>query len=768
MNRSMNYFKKLKGMNKWDSMLPYIFIVYLFSVLAWQLHSLSSISNWLDRTDKILWNLRNLDSFVLESHNNLRGYQLTKNEDYLDGVLTSRRNMEQVLQKLQAQSKDEKVILMSKEFEEGFIRWNNYADKVISLEVRGQDTREMTLRRTGLNLIRPMRELIDQTIDEQLRQRALKKEALETGTMRLFFGSSVGLLLLSLFFVRIMARNKKWALALQESEQRYRQMLESATLAEARFRGLLESAYDLILISDNKGIIQFVNYQLCLKTGYSREELVGRAVEKLIPHNYLDRFYQFKENYINSPESKAIESSIELFIKKKDNQESPVEVTLSPFRTHGTFQIAAIIRDISERKTFEKRQAWLAEIGSILNTTLEPKKLIRDLGIFCLGKLADWCAVIPHEGDITVMREREKDEVQILEFERSSYPLIERLFELIRNEDFFLESDISESRLRELSFTEDQIRQIQMMGIKSVLICPLIGRDHLLGAVVHVRTHKNYLPCDLDFVHDITSRAALALDNARLYELAQNSIKIRDELLRIVSHDLKNPLTSIKLNIQMLQKELEKQDGDEGKLKRVIAVEKSVDKAIDLIQDLLESAKIETGGLELHKERINVTDLIQETESMFSSLAEERGIQLRFNLEGSNFRAVEADPERVHQVISNLMGNALKYTSSGGTISLKIKEGPTSLLISVSDNGPGIEEENQKKLFQKYWKDKEGKGHNLGLGLAIAKGLVEAHGGKIWVESKINQGTTFYFTLPYEFHGIRKTYHNDKNNIISI
>lgn len=764
----MNYLKKLKGMNKWDSVLPYVFIIYLFSVLAWQLQNLSSLSNWLDRTDRILWNLKHMDSYVLESHNNLRGYQLTKNEDYLDGVLTSRRNIKQVLQKLQVQSKDENVIEMSKDFEKDFLRWNNYADKVISLEVKGQDTRRMTQARTGLNLIRPMRELIDQTTDEQMTKRALKKEELESGTLRLFFWSSLGLLLLSLFIVRIMARNTKWAMALQESEQRYRHMMESATLAETRFRGLLESAYDLIFISDNKGIIQFVNHQLCQKSGYAREELVGRPIEKLVPIRYLESFYLFKEDYMKSPKARAMESSVELHMKRADNQEVPIEVSLSPFHSQGTFQVAAIIRDISERKAFEKRQAWLAEVGSILNTTLEPKKLIKNLGVFCLGKLADWCAVIPREGDITVLRKSENDEIQVQEFTRISYPLIDHLMELIRNERFLLENDINESRLKELSFNEDQIRQIMKLGIKSVLISPLIGRDHLLGAVVHVRTNSNYLPDDLDFIRDITARAALALDNARLYELAQDSIKSRDELLRIVSHDLKNPLTSIKLNGQMLEKDLSKFDGEKGHLKRITAVEKSADKAIELIQDLLESAKIETGGLQLNKESIAATDLIQETESMFSSLAEERGIKLNFHLEGSNLHPVDADPERIHQVISNLMGNALKYTNPGGEVCLSIKEEPTCLLISISDTGPGIEEEKQEKLFQKYWKDKEGKGHNLGLGLAIAKGLVEAHGGKIWVKSKPNQGTTFYFTLPYGFHGINKPYRDDKNNIISI
>lgn len=733
----------LMGVKKWDVILPYLFIFYLLFLLVGHQQFIFHHSGKIIDLNRNLQLLNNIDTYVLESHANLKGYQLTQNGDYLDGLHNSLRNVKRVTGRLKEKSDDRIVKYGLNQFDENYVRWLAYSQDIVQKEKEGIDTREITKTRTGHNLIRPLRVIVEKTAANQLRKKAQVIQRLESANFSTFFGILSGLLIFTVFYVRNLNRNRKWALAIQASEERSR-------IDKLRFRGLLESAYDLILISNDKGIIQFVNKKFCEATGYSIQELVGEPVEMLVPEKYLLAFLEFKNRYLRLPVSRALGSDCNLCIKTKDNFFIPIEVSLSPFDFGGEFQIAAILRDISERREFENRQRLLAEIGKILNTSLESNTLIHNLGQFCLGNLADWCVVIPKQGDVSLIKKDKNQEAQFIDYPRIEMPLCERVFDIIEGQKNIIVNDVTYEKLQLIEFNQNQLAIIMEMGIKSVVVSPLLGRDQLLGVVIHVRIHKNYLPQEVLFLEDIVSRAALALDNANLYQLAQDSVKERDELMRIVSHDLKNPLTSVKLNGEMLERDVLKREVSESTLlKRIKAIETSANLAIGLIKDLLDTAKIETGGLKLDLKIVKPNEIMQEVGSVFTSLAEGSGVTLSLKVEGNENRSFVADPDRVQQVISNLMGNALKYTPAGGAVAFTIKEEPHHLLFIVKDNGPGIDKDKQKKLFNKYWKGSEGKGHNLGLGLAIAKGIVEAHKGKIWVESSVGVGTAFYFSLPY-------------------
>ncbi len=734
---------KLEGMNKWEAFLPYLFILYLLIILIVHQQFIVRLTRRLTDINRNLRFLDNIDTYVLESHNNLKGYQLTQNGDYLDGIHNSLRNVKRVTGRLKEKSDDPIVHYGLNQFDENYGRWIAYSNDIVEKEKQGIDTREITKTRTGHNLIRPLRVIVEKTAANQLRKKSEILHQLESVNFITFFGILLGLLIFSIFYIRNFNRNRRWALAIQASE-------EQSRMDKLRLRGLLESAYDLILISNDKGIIQFVNKKFCESTGYSIEECIGQPVEMLVPDKFLIPFLELKNQYLLLPVSKAIGSEGHLCIKTKDHFFIPIEVSLSPFCLGGEFQIAAILRDISERTEFETRQRLLAEVGKILNTSLEAHTLIHNLGEFCLGNLADWCVIIPKSGNISLIKKDKNSEAQFIEYLRSDLPLCERVFDVIDGRKNIVINDITKEKLQLIQFTQKQLDSIIDMGIKSVVISPLLGRDELLGAVIHVRIHKNYLAQEVLFLEDIVSRASLALDNANLYQLAQESVKERDELMRIVSHDLKNPLTSVKLNGEMLKREVLKLEASGlTLLKRITAIETSANLAIGLIKDLLDTAKIETGGLKLDLKIVKANEIMQEVGSVFTSLAEESGVSLSLKVEGNENLSFVGDPDRIQQVISNLLGNALKYTPAGGAVAFTIKERPDGLLFIVKDNGPGIDKEKQIKLFQKYWKASEGKGHNLGLGLAIAKGIVEAHQGKIWLESSLGVGTAFYFSLPY-------------------
>jgi signal transduction histidine kinase len=239
-------------------------------------------------------------------------------------------------------------------------------------------------------------------------------------------------------------------------------------------------------------------------------------------------------------------------------------------------------------------------------------------------------------------------------------------------------------------------------------------------------------------------RAALALDHARLYEEARQATRSRDEVLAIVSHDLRNPLNVIGMVSQVLRETLA---GDPVAVKHLDAVGRAADAMGRLILDLLDVSRLEAGGLALSPAPVAPGMLVREAARDLGPLAAERTLALEHDV-ADGLPPVRADFERVSQVFSNLVGNALKFTPAGGRITLGAQPGDEGVVFRVEDTGSGIDPEHLPHLFDRFWQAHRTRRGGAGLGLAIAKGIVEAHGGRIRVRSEPGRGSTFYFTLP--------------------
>jgi len=234
--------------------------------------------------------------------------------------------------------------------------------------------------------------------------------------------------------------------------------------------------------------------------------------------------------------------------------------------------------------------------------------------------------------------------------------------------------------------------------------------------------------------------AALASDNARLYERAQQAVRVREQILAIVSHDLRNPLGAILLTTNALAKK--------GTLPQAVGrIQRAAERMLRLIEDLLDFASIEAGHLAIKRRPQDPEAMIQETLASFEGIAEDKGLQMTADVE-PNLPKVFCDHDRVLQVLSNLVGNAAKATPEGGHISLRIAARGDEVLFSIADDGPGIGEEDLTHLFERYWRSDDVEYKGTGLGLAIGRGIVTAHGGRIWAESKLGHGTSFFFTVP--------------------
>ncbi|HEY7407811.1 MAG TPA: ATP-binding protein [Gemmatimonadaceae bacterium] len=253
-------------------------------------------------------------------------------------------------------------------------------------------------------------------------------------------------------------------------------------------------------------------------------------------------------------------------------------------------------------------------------------------------------------------------------------------------------------------------------------------------------------------LRDVTERRAAEAERAHLLEAeqaaraaAETALRTRDEVLAVVSHDLRNPLSVIDMCAVSLADRLAPEDEAARSLVRTI--ESSTQWMNRLIEDLLDVARVEAGRLALERQSHDLVRVISEATVMLEPLIAEKSLTLREDLPEQLPRA-SVDARRVVQVLENLVSNAVKHTAAGGEILIRADSTNGEVRIVVRDTGCGIPAENLPHLFDRFWQARGARRGGAGLGLAIAKGIVEAHGGRIWVESTLGVGSTFGFSLP--------------------
>jgi PAS domain S-box-containing protein len=246
-------------------------------------------------------------------------------------------------------------------------------------------------------------------------------------------------------------------------------------------------------------------------------------------------------------------------------------------------------------------------------------------------------------------------------------------------------------------------------------------------------------------MRDVTERRAAELERARLYAEAQQAIRARDDVLSIVSHDLRNPLSVIGMCASAIEDTLRAPNADVSEM--VSTIRSSADWMNRLIEDLLDVTRVEAGRLQLDRKPEDLVRVIAEAVTLFEPALTEKSIALREEIP-DDLPPASVDAARIVQVLQNLVSNAVKFTSPGGEIAIRAAAENGEALIAVRDTGAGIPAEHLPRLFDRFWQATGSRRGGAGLGLAIAKGIIEAHGGRIWVESEVGRGSTFTFALP--------------------
>ena len=252
---------------------------------------------------------------------------------------------------------------------------------------------------------------------------------------------------------------------------------------------------------------------------------------------------------------------------------------------------------------------------------------------------------------------------------------------------------------------------------------------------------RPWRPVEVEAAEDLRRRA-IELDLAKQIARAEQAVRLRDEMVAVLSHDLKNPINVLQLSAGVLR---ERVQGDARAEDALRLVQRAVDRMNTLILDLLDLARIEAGRFDLSQQPYAASTLVADAFVILTPIAQSKGVRL--SASGGD-AWVHADVERVFQVLSNLVGNAIKFTPAGGAVTVTAHAEEATVRFAVQDTGAGIVAAELGHIFDRYWQARRVRGAGAGLGLYIAKGIVEAHGGRIWAESAVGVGTTFHFTLP--------------------
>lgn len=265
------------------------------------------------------------------------------------------------------------------------------------------------------------------------------------------------------------------------------------------------------------------------------------------------------------------------------------------------------------------------------------------------------------------------------------------------------------------------------------------------AAIAHVQTADGSTFSVV--LRDITERRRIEAVNAQLVRDLRSAVAARDDMLAVVSHDLRNPVNAVKMLSAAILRA-----GDGAALPAEVrdhaATMGVAAKQMDaLIQDLLDVTHIESGRLQLSSQSVPLPALVQYAMETLAPIAKEEGVALSTEV-GDDLPPVDVDADRVVQVLSNLVGNAVKYTPRGGAVTLSAVREYDDVRVSVADTGVGISADELPRVFDRFWQSRRTNRSGAGLGLTIARGIVRGHGGRIWLESTVGEGTRVHFTLP--------------------
>lgn len=526
----------------------------------------------------------------------------------------------------------------------------------------------------------------------------------------------------------------------------YRHRAERALRESELWRlALLRSVGDAVVASDTADRVKFMNPLAETLTGWRESETIGVPLDEVF--KIAERAEHRSGSWRDAPATNLI---------RKDGSECPIEHELTAIRDPAGRGVpmgtVCVFRDISERRRIRDRQRFLAVASGELASSLDREVVLARITSIIARSWTGWCVI--HLADV-------RGALRVGAFahhDATTHAAVARLAgSAVRDQSATAVGDVARTgdamQLNDLAGGDWPAHALGIAGplaadlaAAAAIIVRLRARNQCLGTLTIASTRREHLieQADVELAEELARRIAYGLDNAQLYADAQRTTVMRDDVLAVVSHDLRNPLTTISMAAEQLFQLPEKLEPHRV-MKNASAIKRNAERMERLIDDLVDVGRVDTGWLSIELQRVSASSLVADALSTSEAIAAERSIRLV----SPPFpdADVECDRGRVLQVLSNLIGNAVKFSPEGGTIRIGGAPGRGVFQFSVSDQGKGLPPDQLEHVFERHWQAPEAKHRGSGLGLYITKGIVDAHKGRIWVDSAQGQGCTFHFTI---------------------
>lgn len=412
--------------------------------------------------------------------------------------------------------------------------------------------------------------------------------------------------------------------------------------------------------------------------------------------------------------------------------------------------------DITERMQQQVNLRFLAEAGKILGSSLNYETTLSQVAKLAVPQVADWFGIdiLDEKGNLKQIAVGHKDPTKIkwAREMRKKYPpdmnSPRGLPYVLKTGKSELYPFITEQMLEMTARDKEHLKYIKEIGLTSVMIVPLFAEKKPIGAITFVssETKRQFTKEDLAIAEELAHRASLAIENAKLYKSAQDAITLRDDFISVASHELKTPITSVKIFTQVLLKHAEL-NSDEKAIKSLNKMDKQVDKLTELVYNLLNIAKIQSGRMEFSKKTFDFDQMVHESVDVLQHMTTKH----QLIIVGKTNKTFTGDEDRIGQVLSNLISNAIKYSPQAEKVVITLTAKNDQIGVAVQDYGIGMAKQHLNKIFNRFYRvsgatDKTFPG--LGIGLYISDEIIKRHGGKLWAESKPGKGSTFFISLP--------------------
>jgi signal transduction histidine kinase/CheY-like chemotaxis protein len=421
---------------------------------------------------------------------------------------------------------------------------------------------------------------------------------------------------------------------------------------------------------------------------------------------------------------------------------------------------ARALLEQAERAASDQR--LIMKVGVDLAASLDYETTLQNVARLVVADFADWCLVdvVDRQGrvrDVAVAhRDAAKEElarslVRKLPQLPSAPHGVARVLRTLQPESYTSDSDEPSPLGHYLGADfPDALREL---GARSYICVPTISRENAIGAVTYVRGADSpvYGDRDLGLAQELARRAGMAIENAMLHRRTAEAVRERDELLAIYSHDVRNLLNTIHRNVELMRQ------GGEGvtDTECLTRISHATERMKGLVEDTLDVSRVEGSGLQLDRHAHDVEALVSDAVDAVWNTARAKGVDVETHI--AHGLRLLCDPTRMFQALVNLLDNAIRYAPDGGRVLVEARSEQEHVRFSVSDAGPGISDEELPYVFDRFWQGRRQHRAGAGLGLTIVKGVVEAHGGRVWVESTPGQGATFHFTVPLSGQAMPET-----------